>query len=261
MSLLPTTLTTAIAANTESMRKWFKKNSPAILLYFGDGLLLLAIGWGIWKSPDMKKRLEEVKRKEKKDDPILQKIWNRAKAVGPCLGPITIFVTSAETCHILSRKESSKRLAAVTMAYLASENGRKALENQTKELLGEKKANEVETKAAEDVIKNDETLQQMPKKLPNGKILTKDLMTGNRFYATNEDISHAEKVLLKRLPTEMWVDINELYYEITGDSNDQIQLGSEFGFDLATSVDITYGVTSDGIGFIKYNCKMREKYY
>lgn len=133
----------------------------------------------------------------------------------PVLGPPIVSAIVTTGCIIASNRVSNHRLSVLGAAYVLKDTRLRELESKTKEILGESKAQKVREAIQKDHIEEagvPEETRIIHTGL--GEDLCYDEYTDRYFYASAKAIEEAIIHLSYRLPTEMWIDLNEFYQEI-----------------------------------------------
>lgn len=134
-------------------------------------------------------------------------------------------------CMVGSYSESSKRTAAYATAYTLTESKLKDYQAKVIETLGEKKEQKIRADIAKDKI-----AQNPPKEdfvLNDQDTLFYDSASGRYFKANIEDVRRAIANLNERLYSEMFISLNDFYYEI---GIPEIRLGENLGFNVEDGV-------------------------
>lgn len=114
-----------------------KLNSPAILTGIGVVSFVAAVpltAAGVRKMEELKKE-KDISKLSKKE---------KAKMAAKCYWKVGAAVAAGAACVVGGQVESSKRLSAVGAAFMASQQELAANKETIKEVLGEKKAKQVE---------------------------------------------------------------------------------------------------------------------
>ena len=114
-------------------------------------------------------------------------------------------------------------------AYKLSEEKLKTYEEKAKEILGDKKADEVHDAVAKELTPDVPTDESLIVRTGKGIQLCYDMFSGRYFYSSVEAIRTAESTLNKALVSGDGVTLNELYYEL---GLPEIKMGEAFGRQL-----------------------------
>lgn len=211
-----------------------KKTSPEILIGMGIAGFIFGTIYSIKVSRKAtnaidaeKQRFSEETGEEVKKLPVK----NVIKATWKIYIPVVAVELVSAACIIGSSAIHLKRNAALVAAYTISESARKEYESKVKEVIGEKKEEEIKEKIAEDQLKN--TPVSECKNIINtghGNTLCFDSWNGRYFWSDREYIRQAVNDMNAVLLNEDTVYLNDLYYSIGLDS---CGCGSVMGWNLA----------------------------
>lgn len=232
--------------------KKIDKYSPEILI--GCGLVGFAttIALVAHEAPIAKDRLDDLHRELGESDEEISKakiIFEEAKAVLPIYAPAIVSGLVSGGCILGSYHISSKRTAAIATAYEFANSSLLEYQQKVVEKIGEKKEAEIRHEINEDKIKKnpppeDYTMsyggskggrEDVMSQFNDGLYLYKDNYTGRYFRSNPEIIGKAEKRITERLPIEMWVSLNEFYWELGLSS---VDVGEDLGFNVDDGIDI-----------------------
>lgn len=165
-----------------------------------------------------------------------------AKATWPLVATMGITITSIIGAH----KIDIRKQAALAATLSLTEDRLKKYTEKTKEVLGEKK----EQKIKDDICKS--KIKETPIKdiLETGKgdVLCLDAISGRYFKCNADFIRNRVNVLNQRLLSEMWIPLNDLYYELNLPG---IKIGNDIGWNInhdgLIELDFSSGLTDDDI--------------
>lgn len=178
-----------------------------------------------------------AKHKEKMDEIDIEDKEGRKKETVETvkdLAPIFVppIVTGAMTigCAIGGYKASSKQIAALSAAYALSEKALNEYTSKATELLGKKKAQDIQDAVNVDKLKNADLAPSNSNFISTGtgyNVPCYDVHSGRYFYSSAERIRQACNTINKRLMDEYYISLNELYDEL---GLPAITLGEDMGF-------------------------------
>ncbi len=217
------------------------EKSPEILTGMGiTGFILTGVLIGT-ASIKAYKRLEEVKTKEQKEltkKEVAKETWKFY--VVP-----TIFGAASTACIIGASRTNHKRNVALATAYGMTERAFSDYKNEVAKVLGPKKLKEIEEKAT--VAKVDKPpIDSLIEHSRGGHDLWYDAVSGRYFYSDMNTVKSTINDINKRLLTEMYMSLNDLYYEL---GLPGIAIGGELGWHIDNGVlEPVFGtsVTPDG---------------
>ena len=180
--------------------------------------------------------LEQANEKTKHDDPQVRKemkkkiIIKMIKKIAPKYA--VAFVSGIVTllCIFGCQSINHRRQAALATVYSVTENTLRSYEAKVKELVGKKKATEIHDAIAKDnldrnVAKTDNTIILTGE----GELICYDEMSGQTFKSNPEKIRQVVNSLNERLLTEMFIPLNDFYYEL---GIKKVKLGEELGWNI-----------------------------
>ena len=139
-------------------------------------------------------------------------------------------------CILCSHHISTKRTAALATCYELAQSNLMDYQAKVREKLGEKKEAEIRHEINEEKIKNEPVPEEYRNELAytDGMTVFKDRY--GRFFRSNmEIIRKAEKTISDRLNTEMYISLNEFYYELGIGSTDG---GADLYFTVEKGIDV-----------------------
>lgn len=187
-------------------------------------------------------------------------IVTKAKAVVPHYISTMILGTSSIACFVGSVKESNKRIAASVAAYMIANDEARKLKNevafledkvaeQDAEIVAlqkptkgkSKKLNKEEEESKSKEVSESDIKEVIPQA---EEVLMCDKMSKRYFYSSPLKIKEIEAKLNRDLLLNMFVPLNDFYYEV-GLSNSG--LGEYFGWEAGDEINFTFSssLTSD----------------
>ena len=187
---------------------------------------------------------EKIDEQTKNEDPEVKRemmkklIKKAAKKVIPIYAPAVISGVMTIACIFGCHSVNHRRQVALATAYNLTESTLSNYQAKAKELLGNKKETEIRDAIAKDKVDanpvNDKTIIVTG----NGDVLCHDEMSGRYFKSNPEAIRKVVNSLNERLLTEMFIPLNDLYYEL---GLKRIDLGDDLGFDINYGlIDVRY---------------------
>ena len=219
-----------------------RQHSPAILTAIGCvGTVTTAVlsARGYKKACDI--LAYEVMRRDKEAEqevapgvtykemtPITIDLWDKVELTWQCYAAPVFTGALTITCIIFANKINLTRNAALAAAYEMSRTAYSDYRAHVVERLGEKKEAEMRGEIAQKrILDNPPTETQMI--VCGNDILCMDSTSGRYFRMSIENIRSIENELNKRLITEMWISLNDLYYEL---GLEKTTAGNELGWDV-----------------------------
>lgn len=197
---------------TKRILHHLNKESPKILAGIGIGGMLTTTALAVIETKDALEKIENAKRTQKKDKLTASETF---KVAWKCYIPaITVGVIST-SCVIGAFAEDERRNSVLVAAYGMSETALRNYKDKVKEVVGEKKATEIQDSVDKTII------EQHPCKPDiivqgRGETLCYDNLSGRYFYSDVETLRHAANKLNNQMITSFvpYISLNEFYAEI-----------------------------------------------
>lgn len=226
-----------------STKESVSKHSPEILTAFGIGGMLTAVIFAVKATP----KATGIIRRAELDTVDYNKPVNKqrkftakeiVKMVWKCYIPTAVTFTVSAGCLICANSVNSKRKAALATAYTLSETAFNTYREKVLEAIGE---------TGEQAIRESVAKEKVDKNPPNNKevvfvnssdTLCYDSISGRYFSSSIDKLNKAANELSRRLMDEMYVSLNDFYYEI-GLRN--TKLGDELGWHVENGlIDLNF---------------------
>ncbi len=222
----------------QSLKGGLTKHSPEILTGIGVTGMLTAMVLAVKNTPKALILLEEKKREKRNEQLEQVKAESEAnetvnteetepavatlkltpaevvKTAWTCYIPAAVTAACSIACLIGASSVSSRRNAALATAYSLSESAMKTYQQKVVETIGEKKEAEVRDAVAEEKLKQNPVTSQEIILTEKGDALCYDVISGRYFRSDMETLKKAENDLNRRMRDEMYISLNEFYYEI-----------------------------------------------
>lgn len=209
----------------KTVQRSLSKHSPEILTGLGIVGTLSSTVLAVSATPKALKKIE--KKKEELGVRELSKI-DVVKAVYKSYIPAVASATISVGCLIGANSVNEKRNAALAAAYTLSEAARKEYREKVLETIGEKKEQDIRDKIAKDHVEEIPNKQNIIITGPGNQVCI-ETFTGKIFESTIDKLKRIETELNKRLMTEMYVSLNDFYYEV---GLPMTTAGSEMGWNM-----------------------------
>lgn len=213
-----------------TVRTTATKHSPEILTGIGIAGMIATSIIAVRATPKALKLIEKKKEETKKETltPV-----EAVKTAWKCYIPAVITGGVSVGCLIGASSVNVRRNAALATAYALSETALKEYQEKVVETIGEKKEQSVRDAIAKDKLEQAPIANREVIITQKGDTLCFDAVSGRYFKSDIEKIKKAVNELNRRMITEMYISLNEFYYEI-GIS------GISIGDDLGWNVDHGY---------------------
>ena len=221
--------------NKEGLKRTIKnaervltKYSPGILTGIGIAGMIGATFMAVKATPKalylIETKKEEAEVEELTPVETIKTCWK-------CYIPATLTTVLSAACLIGASTVSAKRNAALATAYSISEAALREYQEKVVEVIGEKKEKAVRDAVAKDQIERDPvTKSEVVIIDSNSNTLCYEPLSGRYFKSTIDKIKKAEIKLDRQMIQEMYVSLNDFYWEIGLDGTD---LGDKMGWNLS----------------------------
>lgn len=213
-----------------------KKRSPEILLGVGIAGMITTTVLAVKATPKAIRLLDE--RKETTDTEKLTPV-EAVKTAWTCYIPAAVTGTLSIACLIGSSSVNARRNAALAAAYQLSETTLMEYRDKVVETIGPKKEQAVREVLAKDKMEKNPVSKNEVIMTGKGETLCYDVLSGRYFKSDIEKIRHAANELNLRMRNDMYVSLNDFYYEI---GLPDIKLGECLGWNIDRGyMDIQFG--------------------
>lgn len=212
----------------KSAERVLTKYSPGILTGIGIAGMIGATFMAVKATPKalylIEAKKEEAEVEELTSVETIKTCWK-------CYIPATLTTVLSAVCLIGASTVSAKRNAALATAYSISEAALREYQEKVVEVIGEKKEKAVRDAVAKDQIDRDPvTKSEVVIIDSNSNTLCYEPLSGRYFKSTIDKIKKAEIKLDRQMIQEMYVSLNDFYWEIGLDGTD---LGDKMGWNLS----------------------------
>lgn len=152
-------------------------NSNEILTGASIAGLIMSVIMAVRATPRAMKRID--KRKEELGVEKLS-TWETVKTAGPCYIPTGVTMVMTTVSIVAPVNNLMKSNAALTTGLMISEEARRSFEEKTKEIVGEKKVEEIKDKIAEEKYRNAPAVVTTGRK--DGYLKFVDTLVNHDFY-------------------------------------------------------------------------------
>lgn len=215
-----------IAKSFLSLKTAIKKHSPEILTGIGIAGMITTTVMAVRATPKALILIEE--RKEEIGAEKLEAM-DMVKTTWACYIPAAITGTLSVACLIGASSVNARRNAALATAYTLSESALKDYQGKVIEMFGEKKNEAVKDAVAKDKVEKNPVVTREVIITEKGNTLCYDAISGRYFKGDIDKIKKAECELNRQMRDEMYVSLNDFYYEV---GLDNIKIGDELGWNI-----------------------------
>lgn len=227
----------------KQVQKTMEKHSPEILMGIGIAGMLTTTVMAVQATPKAMALMEEKKEEEKIDKLLPMEML---KTTWTCYIPAAITGVVSIFCLIGASSVNARRNAALATAYSLSETALREYQEKVVEQIGEKKERGIKDAIAKDHIERNPVGTREVIMTEKGNTLCYDAVSGRYFKSDIDHLKKAENELNRRMLDEMYVSLNDLYYEL-GLTN--TKMGDDLGWNLDNGfIDLYFSsqLTEDG---------------
>lgn len=240
-----------------SLKTAIKKHSPEILTGIGIAGMITTTVMAVRATPKALILIEE--RKEEIGAEKLEAM-DMVKTTWACYIPAAITGTLSVACLIGASSVNARRNAALATAYTLSESALKDYQGKVIEMFGEKKNEAVKDAVAKDKVEKNPVVTREVIITEKGNTLCYDSISGRYFKSDIEKIKKAECELNRQMLDDMYVSLNDFYYEI---GLDNVKLGDELGWNVDSGyIDLSFSsqLASDGTPCLVIDYSVAPRY-
>jgi hypothetical protein len=221
--------------NKNTMAKLFRtaksaisQHSPEILMGVGIAGMITTTVLAVKATPKALQLMEAKKQEEQKEEltPI-----ETVKATWKCYIPTVVTGAASITCLIGSASVSARRTAALAAAYQIADSTLNDYKEKIKEVVGERKAEEVQAKVSEKKAKEQPVSENNLIVTGNGKTLCMDYFSGQQFESDIDSIKRTINEVNAGMlrDTFGYVSLNDVYDEL---GLRHTEVGDELGWNI-----------------------------
>lgn len=231
---------------TQNVGKAINKNSPTILTGLAVAGFVTTVIFAVKATPKALEILEQERimrrdydgGKEITKRDVISLTWKTYL-------PTFLMGATSISCIIFANHINLRRNAVLSSLYAISETTLKEYQNKVIETIGENKERKIRDEIKGDKIKNNPPDSNPIIITGKGDTLCYDVLSGRYFKSDIEDIRKVENETNKKLLSNMWVSLNEVYSDL---GLDQIDLGRDIGWDVDKMLEFNFTskLTEDG---------------
>lgn len=240
-----------------SLKTAIKKHSPEILTGIGIAGMITTTVMAVRATPKalilIEERKEEIGAEKLEAMDMVRTTW-------ACYIPAAITGTLSVVCLIGASSVNARRNATLATAYTLSESALKDYQGKVIEMFGEKKNEAVKDAVAKDKVEKNPVVTREVIITEKGNTLCYDAISGRYFKSDIEKIKKAECELNRQMLDDMYVSLNDFYYEIGLDS---VKLGDELGWNVDSGyIDLSFSsqLASDGTPCLVIDYSVAPRY-
>ena len=210
----------------KSIRASIGRHSPEILTGLGIAGMISTTIMAVKATPKALILIENRKDEMEVDKlPLLELV----KTAWRCYIPAAVTSSLSVICLIGASSVNVRRNTALATAYSLSESALKEYQEKVIETIGEKKEQTVRDAIAKDKIEKNPVNNREVIITDKGNTLCYDAISGRYFKSDIERIKRAVNDINKNLLDDMYVSLNDFYYEI---GLDNTKIGDSLGWNV-----------------------------
>ncbi len=261
-------------AIAKGMKITIKKHSPEILTGIGITGMVTATILAVKATP---KALILIEKELSKQNQILRdeaeengceeckqvsklSVIEMMKTTWICYIPAGVTGILSVGCLIGANSVHIRRRAALVAAYSLSESALKEYQEKVVETIGEKKEQTVRDAVAKDKMQQNPVTAHDIIITESGNTLCYDVISGRYFKSDIEKIKKAENELNRLMRDDMYISLNDFYFEI---GLRDIKLGDDLGWNIQDGyIDLNFSsqLASDGTPCLVIDYNYGPKY-
>lgn len=233
----------------------FSKNSPKILTGLSCAGVLTTTILAVKATP---KAVRLIERREKEEGKLSKP--DIIKTTWKCYIPAAVVGGITVGCIIGANAINTQRNAALAALYSISETAFREYQSKVVEEIGKNKETKIRDDVMADTIKNNPSTPGNIIFTGKGDVKCFDKFTGRYFTSDIEHIRQTAHELNRRLREEMWIPLNEFYYEL---NLEEVESGDIVGFDIDRGwIDIDYSshLDHDNVPCLALSYKVYPRY-
>lgn len=218
-----------LSSIAKSVRTAMKKHSPEILTGIGIAGMITTTVMAVRATPKALVLIEDKKTELETDILSGKEI---VKIAWPCYIPAAVVGTVSIFCLIGASSTNLRRNAALATAYTLSESTLKEYQEKVVETIGEKKEQSIRDSVSKDKMMRN-PVREVILTEKGGNTICYDVISGRYFKSDRDKISRVVNELNRRMRDEMYITLNDFYYELGLD-------GTKMGDMLGWNIDKGY---------------------
>ena len=221
------------------------KHSPEILTGLGIAGMITTTVLAVKATPKARRESEEFEEcilcNHEKIKPM-----DAVKITWKHYIPAAVTGTVSIACLIGASSVNVRRNAALATAYKLSETALTEYKSKVVETIGEKKERVIKDAIDKDKIEKNPVTQQNVIVTGKGETLCYDELFGRYFTSDIDKLKKIENELNRRMRDEMYISLNEFYYEV---GLDGVKAGDDIGWNIDRGyieLDFSSQLSTDG---------------
>lgn len=210
----------------KAAKTWVTGHGPELATAGGIAFMFAASVIAVKQTPKAITKLKEAEKEKKEELTVPEKI----KATGMYYVPSVVCFAVGAGLTVCGQRATARKAAAFATAYTLSEQMLQEYKDAAKEVVGEKKADEIADQAAIQQVQHNPP-QQTIIVTGKGKQLCLDSYSQHYFYSNSEHILQVVDELNKRFAgAEDFIPLMDWYYENNITEAADMEIGDDLGF-------------------------------
>lgn len=234
-----------MSAGLKTANRFITKNASGILTGFAIGAGITATVLAVKATP---KALELIRDAEEEklevdDEPLT--VAEKVKVAWKPYVPALVASTASIVCAVGACKEGARRNAALAAACKLSETAFSDYKSAVKESVDEKTENSIKEVVTTRQLERNPVSKTKVYGTEKGNTLCYDSISGRYFLSDIDVIKRIQSDLNYRLMNEMYISLNEFYYELGLSCT---KIGNDLGWNANSGkIDISFSahITDD----------------
>ena len=209
--------------------------------------IAVAFAAGVKAVKETPKAVELIEKKKKEENKEELTVVETVQTTWKCYAiPVIMFVISA--CTIVgAQRATARKAAAFATAYQLSEQMLQEYKDAAKEIVGEKKAGEIQDQAAIQQVQHKPPAQSTIIVTGKGNQLCLDSLSNHYFYSNAEHIRQDfKRAITDKFADDVamdFIELTEWYYQVGLREAYDMELSDEIGWNRSDSPQITFTST------------------
>lgn len=255
----------------KTIKPFMTKHQPEILMSMGIGGMIFSTIWGIKATNRAKDIITNAQDKEYNKayhdvnkDPYILTNKDKIKLTWKLYIPVVVSMAVSIPCIVAGNRVSNKRNAALAAAYTLSETVLQEYQEKTREIVGEKKYNQIHEGVSQELVNKTHDSSKVIM-LGDGESLFFEPLSGRYFKSSWNKISKSANELNASAMGDMVgvTTLNDWFYILGLEST---ELGDELGWStvdgsggiIDISIDSVLTPENQPCGSIRYNTRPKK---
>lgn len=249
-----------MAKMIKNVRHAVGKHSPAILTGIGIAGMITTTVMAVRATPKALELIAEERGGNSSDEEKTLRPIDVVKITWKCYIPSAVIGGVSVLCLVGASSVNIRRNAALAAAYTLSESALKEYQEKVVEAIGEKKERAVRDEVAKEKLHKTPIINREVIVTEKGNTLCFDVISGRYFKSDIEKLRKIENELNRQMRDEMFISLNDFYYEI---GLSDTKMGDELGWNINDGyidLDFSSQLAEDGTPCLVIDYRLAPKY-